>query len=67
MVGVCIGVWRVGDRNSSVSKAATDSDGKGGGDNDAPEGKEESLPSWSTSGKVAIIICSDGTPARCVG
>lgn len=66
MVGVGIGVWGVGDRNSSVSKAATNSDGKGGGNNDAPEGEEESLPSRSTSGEVAIIICSDRTPTRCV-
>lgn len=67
MVRVCIGVWGISGRRGSVSEAATDSDGKGGGDNDAPKSEEEGLPSRSAGGKVAVVVCGNGTPARCVG
>lgn len=67
VVSVGIGVWGVSNRSGSVSEAAPDSDGKGGRDDDAPKSEEEGLPSRSAGGKVAVVVCGNGTPARCVG
>lgn len=67
MVIIGIGIGGVGDRNSGVSKTATDGDGKGRRDDDAPKGEEEGLPSRGTGGKVAVVIRGNGTPTRCIG